>query len=385
MKDNDSQRSRVRSAAGAVSILVLFGLLVVVFVGLVMVTDTAQAGLKTTHWVDAWDYSSNPPAYAHSLINIAFNGSWVPFLHQKDWDTIVVTDSTGSLLTDPACVVTGTRYAGIMYYTLGYTDTTGERGFQETAQWRLIDCDLNGDGKFDNADQRIFPTNGTNNPPPYPPKELRPCVPDDPVCNLISQDVQQACTNNTCAVEIQTTFFLNLDTNCDGTPDILPANSDPSFVCFYAEARTPRLAPTESRWQGNLQTRITEAGGDKTVNFHVMDYPTAIDLASFGAARQRNGILVSWETANELDNLGFNLYRSAWRNGNRAKVNGRLIASVAPGSATGATYTFLDESAAPGRSYYYWLEALDLSGNSSEYVSALVKGLPGRRRPMPAP
>lgn len=113
--------------------------------------------------------------------------------------------------------------------------------------------------------------------------------------------------------------------------------------------------------------------------------PTAIDLASFSAARQGKGILVAWETANELDNLGFNLYRSVSRAGNRVKVNGRLIASVAPGSATGATYTFLDESAAPGRSYYYWLEDLDLNGSVSQHGPAAVKGLPGRPRPMPAP
>jgi hypothetical protein len=209
------------------------------------------------------------------------------------------------------------------------------------------------------------------------------------VCDLRSQDVQVACTNNTCAVEIQTTFFINVDPNCDGTADIVPASGVVegvgSTLCFYAEARTPNLLAGDAVWQGNLQARIEAAGGDKTVNFRVQGSPTAIDLAAFGAARQGKGVLVSWETANELDNLGFNVYRAAWSNGHRAKVNGRLIASVAPGSATGATYTFLDESAAPGRSYYYWLEDLDLNGGSTQHGPAAIQGLPGRRRPMPAP
>jgi hypothetical protein len=373
--------------SGALSILVLFGLLIAVFVGLFLVTDTAVAELKTTHWVDAWDFDANPvPQYAHSNVSVIFNGSWVPFLHLKDFDTRVkVTDTYTTTVN--SCTITGTVWAGTMYYTLGHTDTTGERGFQETARWRLLDCDFTGDGKYDGDDRKIFPPGGTiniDNPnpgPPYPGQDIAECKPNDPVCNLISRDVISGCNNNTCSDYIVTTFFLNLDPDCDGNPDFPVVTT--GTLCFYAEARTPLLAEGEGAWQGNLQTRITEAGGDKTVNFSVD--PLAIDLAAFSAARRGKGIQLTWETANELDNLGFNLYRSASPVGQRAQLNGRLIASVAPGSATGATYTFLDESAAPGRRYWYWLEDLDLNGGSSQHGPAMVSGLPGRRRPMPSP
>jgi len=36
--------------------------------------------------------------------------------------------------------------------------------------------------------------------------------------------------------------------------------------------------------------------------------PTAVDLAAFTATGQKDGILLEWETATEVDNLGFTLY-----------------------------------------------------------------------------
>jgi hypothetical protein len=388
MNRNDSRVGWTKSvvvAKRAIPLLVPIGLLAVVLAVLLLVPNPAQAGLKTTHWVDAWDYTKGQ--YAHSLINVAFNGTWVPFIHQKDWDTILVTTTVGP----PACQITGTQYAGTMYYTLGHTDTNGAMGWRETNHWRLIDCDLNQDGSvYDKDDKVIFPGNGTNNPPPYPGLDLAPCSPGDPICDLVSQDVVQACSQGTCAYEIQTTFFLNLDPDCDGTPDILPADGDPSSVCFYAEALTPKLTATDIVWGGNLQTRITEAGGDKTVNFHVEDWPTAVELAAFDVEAQGDDIVLSWQTATELDNLGFNIYRADSADGPQTRVNERLIPAQGAGDVGGASYSFVDETAATGRTYYYWLEDVDVDGVATKDGPVEVsvpagKALPGRPRPEPIP
>ena len=91
--------------------------------------------------------------------------------------------------------------------------------------------------------------------------------------------------------------------------------------------------------------------------------PTAIDLASFDATAQEGAIQVSWETVEEIDNLGFNLYRATARDGVRARLNDALIPSlVAPGSPAGAAYTWLDADVEAGFTYYYWLEDVDASG-----------------------
>jgi hypothetical protein len=118
--------------------------------------------------------------------------------------------------------------------------------------------------------------------------------------------------------------------------------------------------------------------------------PTAIELASFSAEAQGGDVLLTWETATELDNLGFNLYRADSLYGERSQINGRLIPSEMSGNAMGATYTYLDETAAPGQTSYYWLEDVDVHGLAGEHgpaeaTTAAQKTLPGRPRPLPIP
>jgi hypothetical protein len=90
--------------------------------------------------------------------------------------------------------------------------------------------------------------------------------------------------------------------------------------------------------------------------------PTAVDLVSFSATRQEGGVLVAWETAMEVDNVGFNLYRSTSVDGPYARLNGDLIPSQSPGDASGATYTWLDDEVQPGVTYYYKLEDVEVGG-----------------------
>lgn len=119
--------------------------------------------------------------------------------------------------------------------------------------------------------------------------------------------------------------------------------------------------------------------------------PTAVELAHLDAASADTGIRVEWETASELDSLGFNVYRAESVDGPRTRLNADLIASQNPGSPVGATYQFVDETASPGVTYYYWLEAMDIHGGSLFHgpVNAELKPmsrlLPARPRLAPAP
>ena len=189
---------------------------------------------------------------------------------------------------------------------------------------------------------------------------------------------------------------MNLDVDpvtgvCDETVNPL---FDPDLTCFYAEARVPTALEVSDwgMWSTPLQARISssaeESSGDKTVTF-ALD-PTAVDLAAFDVAPQGNGALLTWETASEMDNLGFNIYRAESQAGQLVQINQYLIPSQNPGSTVGAAYSFLDESAAPGATYYYWLEDIDLSGTATKHGPvaarmAVAKALPGRPRPAPMP
>ncbi len=114
-------------------------------------------------------------------------------------------------------------------------------------------------------------------------------------------------------------------------------------------------------------------------------HPTAVELARFEARSQSEGILVEWETASEVDNLGFNLYRSESPEGRRVQMNRNLIPSQAPGGPVGATYTWSDTRVSAGTTYYYWLEAVDVHGTATGHgpVSATAEG--ARRRPRSRP
>jgi len=89
-----------------------------------------------------------------------------------------------------------------------------------------------------------------------------------------------------------------------------------------------------------------------------------VDLLYFRAESGIESITLEWETASELDNLGFNILRSETSDINEAQVlNPSLIPSVVGGQPIGAYYEWLDENIDAGINYWYWLQDLDFNGN----------------------
>jgi hypothetical protein len=117
--------------------------------------------------------------------------------------------------------------------------------------------------------------------------------------------------------------------------------------------------------------------------------PTAVGLSRFEAMPEGVTIRIEWETATEIDNLGFNLYRAESVDGPRTQLNDALIPSQMPGSPVGATYQLVDDSAVAGVAYSYWLEDLDVYGVATLH-GPVNAGLPSARkltsvRPRPKP
>lgn len=104
--------------------------------------------------------------------------------------------------------------------------------------------------------------------------------------------------------------------------------------------------------------------------------PTGVELSRFEAWADGAAIRVEWETASELDTLGFNLYRAESADGPWTQLNDALIPAQMPGSPVGAVYQVVDESVQPGITYFYWLEDVDLYGVTSLHgpISAEVPG-----------
>ena len=91
--------------------------------------------------------------------------------------------------------------------------------------------------------------------------------------------------------------------------------------------------------------------------------PLAVTLAGFAAQQQGAAVEVTWETVSELDNASFNVYRA--ESGDGAKTLVAAVPSQAPGSAQGASYRIVDADVQAGRTYWYSLEDVDLSGTAT--------------------
>jgi hypothetical protein len=81
--------------------------------------------------------------------------------------------------------------------------------------------------------------------------------------------------------------------------------------------------------------------------------------------RDRHGqVTLYWRTASEIDNEGFNVWRSESEDGSYTQLNASLI--PARGNAdTGASYEFTDSDVVQDTTYYYKLEDVDTHGVST--------------------
>ncbi|KHD08921.1 hypothetical protein PN36_04695 [Candidatus Thiomargarita nelsonii] len=84
--------------------------------------------------------------------------------------------------------------------------------------------------------------------------------------------------------------------------------------------------------------------------------PTLVELFFFTATALENSVLIEWETATEIDNAGFHIWRSDEEDGEYIMITDSLI--LAEGDAS--TYTYIDENVKDGVVYYYKLEDIDI-------------------------
>lgn len=91
--------------------------------------------------------------------------------------------------------------------------------------------------------------------------------------------------------------------------------------------------------------------------------PTAVTLLYFKAkAGDKGNVALTWRTATEVNNAGFNLYRARRKNGAYTKINDTLIPPQG-NAVSGASYSYVDK---PGKgNFYYKLEDVDKNGVSA--------------------
>jgi hypothetical protein len=92
------------------------------------------------------------------------------------------------------------------------------------------------------------------------------------------------------------------------------------------------------------------------------------NMADFGANLAGNSVEVSWQTTQESELTGFNVYRSDAPDGESVQVNDALISAEA-----GSSFSLTDSEVEAGTTYYYKLEGLTADGESVTLNTADVK------------
>ena len=98
------------------------------------------------------------------------------------------------------------------------------------------------------------------------------------------------------------------------------------------------------------------------------DSSLPVELSLFTATSVEKGTKLKWRTESEVNNVGFGIYRSTQENGEYRRiawVDGQGSTPIAH------DYQFVDRKARDGETYYYFLEDVDLEGNTerSEIIS----------------
>jgi hypothetical protein len=98
--------------------------------------------------------------------------------------------------------------------------------------------------------------------------------------------------------------------------------------------------------------------------------PNLVTLNNFTATLSQDNIRVHWETASEVDNAGFYLWRAigeGWKEGDYSQVI-RITDQLIPSKGTkvgGYPYSYVDSNVESGITYYYGLEDIDFNGQST--------------------
>lgn len=175
----------------------------------------------------------------------------------------------------------------------------------------------------------------------------------------------------------------NPSTNCNRIN-----NLEMNFLSATASSNTytfgipiPSKHPTSGDQQAQAQTgtyEVTVTGYESNGVTYTRSFTffvtaaLAAKLLSFEGSGYENRIDIRWLTGQEIDTLGYNIYRSDLPDRGFVSVNPYLIKGLGY-SAVGGAYQFADTTVGTGRGYYYILEEVESSGNTHRYGPIFVE------------
>ncbi len=139
---------------------------------------------------------------------------------------------------------------------------------------------------------------------------------------------------------------------------LVPAQDSANPTCDVGEMATG-LAPTGRADGGEVEDWAFAAG------------PLAVRIAAFAAHAFGETTYVTWQTVDEIDVVGFDVFEAAMQDGPWQRLNDRLIPAKSPGATEGAVYTYAYRSGEQPR--WHRLEALEASGARYSFGPVLAE------------
>lgn len=215
---------------------------------------------------------------------------------------------------------------------------------------------------------------------------------------IISEDLDQTDPDDADVLNAVTVYIYadwgpgSVTVNSFGVQDVEEDETEDAVALFYDcdlrdTANCPVDAPSfpvvdipetgDTFWDtidninyvGVVSMLVDLQGSGAVDNFQIETEPTAIQLKSFRArVLDSKEVKLTWETAAEIDNYGFNLYRSQDRGTTSAEL---VHFEPAAGGTAGHRYQFSDVLPQSG-TWYYWLSDVDTSGKETFHAAGFA-------------
>ncbi|MCD4819948.1 MAG: T9SS type A sorting domain-containing protein [Candidatus Cloacimonetes bacterium] len=166
--------------------------------------------------------------------------------------------------------------------------------------------------------------------------------------------------------------------NFTGLTSSIPINESYFFMTYDISRATGSICGVILS-----EENITLENGKFTSSFNnatlsESDNPLPITLSSFVVIQTvSNFSQLSWTTQSEINLSGYNVYRSTENNSETTiKINSQLIQGT--NSSDEQHYSFTDETVVTETEYFYWLESIEISGNTELFgpISVIIENQP---------
>ena len=200
----------------------------------------------------------------------------------------------------------------------------------------------------------------------------------NPMCVTITPDGSYAYVSN---YDSDTVSVINTAT--ENVTDTIDVGQGPMGLCarrdgsqVYVANETDNTVSVIDTTSRTVVDTITVGNAPFAMGNFFGPEPSRIELASLSAVMDPASTTVNWETASEMDNAGFRVYRAEESEGEFVLITESMV--PADGTPTqGSQYSLIDSSTEQGKTYWYRLEDIDLAGKSTFHGPVKAEKGPG--------